>query len=177
MPQVQTARGPIDCAELGATLMHEHIFVLSPEIAQNYPKAWGDEDTRVAAAVARLDELAACGIQSVVDLTVVGLGRSIPRIRRVASGTRINILVATGIYTYNDLPFFFRFRGNETMVDLFVRDIEEGIAGTGIRAAALKCATDKQGVTRDVERVLRAVASTALFGDLWRITTSSDGRM
>jgi hypothetical protein len=44
------------------------------------------------------------------------------------------------------------------MVDMFVRDIEEGIAGTGVRAAMLKCATDEPGVTPGVERVLRAVA-------------------
>jgi phosphotriesterase-related protein len=43
------------------------------------------------------------------------------------------------------------------MTDLFVRDITEGIAGTGIKAAILKCATDEPGVTPGVERV-RAVA-------------------
>ena len=41
---------------------------------------------------------------------------------------------------------------------MFVRDIDEGIAGTGIKAAILKCATDEPGVTPGVERVLRAVA-------------------
>jgi phosphotriesterase-related protein len=44
------------------------------------------------------------------------------------------------------------------MVDMFVRDITEGIAGTGVKAAILKCATDEPGVTAGVERVLRAVA-------------------
>ena len=48
--------------------------------------------------------------------------------------------------------------GPEPMTDLFVRDIEQGIAGTGIKAAILKCATDEPGVTPGVERVLRAVA-------------------
>jgi phosphotriesterase-related protein len=41
---------------------------------------------------------------------------------------------------------------------MFVGDITEGIAGTGVRAAILKCATDEQGVTPDVELVLRSVA-------------------
>lgn len=44
------------------------------------------------------------------------------------------------------------------MAELFVRDIEKGIADTGIKAAILKCATDEPGVTPGVERVLRAVA-------------------
>ena len=162
---VQTVRGPIDAAQLGVTLMHEHIFVLSTEIMQNYPEAWGDEEQRIADAVARLNELATHGIRSVVDLTVVGLGRYIPRIRRIAEQTSVNIIVATGIYTYNDIPFYFHFRGpgtalggTELMAEMFVRDITEGIADTGVKAGILKCATDSPGVTPGVERVLRAVA-------------------
>ena len=145
--------------------MHEHVFVLSPEILQNYPEVWGDEEKRVADAITRLNELKARGVDSIVDLTVVGLGRYIPRIERIAAATELNIVVATGVYTYNDVPMFFHFTGPgteldgpETMTDLFVRDIEQGIADTGIKAAILKCATDEPGVTAGVERVLRAVA-------------------
>src|SRR4029077_19124371 len=52
--------------------------------------------------------------------------------------------------------------GAEMMVDMFVKDIEEGIADTGGKAAILKCATDRPGVTPGVERVLRAVAQAHL---------------
>jgi phosphotriesterase-related protein len=162
---LNTARGPIDTAQLGVTLMHEHIFILSTEIMQNYPEAWGDEERRIDEAVARLDELASRGVQAVVDLTVIGLGRYIPRIQRVAKRTKINIVVATGIYTYNDIPFYFHFRGPgtalegpELMIEMFVRDIQRGIADTNVKAGILKCATDAPGVTPGVERVLRAVA-------------------
>jgi phosphotriesterase-related protein len=48
--------------------------------------------------------------------------------------------------------------GPEFMVDMFVKDIEQGIANTGVRAGILKCATDEPGVTPGVERVLRSVA-------------------
>lgn len=165
MPQINTVRGPIDTANLGVTLMHEHVFVLSPEIMQNYPEGWGDEEKRVSDAIARLNELKARGVDSIVDLTVIGLGRYIPRIARIAAATDLNIVVATGVYTYNDVPMYFHFQGPgtelggpELMVDMFVRDISEGIAGTSVKAAMLKCATDRQGVTPGVERVLRAVA-------------------
>ena len=164
MPQIQTARGPVDTADLGQTLMHEHVFVLSPEIQTNYPGGW-DEDRRVDEAVIRLNELVEAGVSTIVDLTVVGLGRYIPRIARIAEQTALNIVVATGLYTYNDVPHYFHFRGPgtlmegpEIMVDMFVRDITEGIADTGVKAGILKCATDEPGVTPGVERVLRSVA-------------------
>ena len=165
MATVETVKGSIETPALGVTLMHEHVFVLSTEILQNFPATWGDEEKRVADASTRLGELKSRGVDTIVDLTVIGLGRYIPRIKRVADATELNIVVATGVYTYNDVPMYFHFQGPgttlggpELMTDMFVKDIEEGIAGTGVKAAILKCATDEPGVTPGVERVLRAVA-------------------
>ena len=169
MPQVQTVTGPVDTAALGQVLMHEHVFVLTPDVQQNYPEEWGSEDARVSDAVAKLTALAATGVRTIVDPTVVGLGRYIPRIQRVAEQVDLNIVVATGCYTYKDVPFFFHHRGPaldaalgtsvpDPMVDMFVGDLEQGIAGTGVRAAFLKCAIDAPGLTTGVERVMRAVA-------------------
>ncbi len=162
---MNTVRGTLDPAQLGVTLMHEHIFVLSAEIIQNYPEAWGDEERRVEDAVTRLNELHSRGVNAIVDLTVIGLGRYIPRIQRIAERTPLHIIVATGIYTYNDLPFFFQLQGPgtvlggpEMMTDMFVKDIQQGIADTGVKAGILKCATDEPGLTPGVERSLRAVA-------------------
>ncbi len=117
MAIINTARERIETSELGVTLMHEHVFVLSSEIMQNYPERWGDEDERVAEAITRLNELKSRGVDSIVDLTVIGLGRYIPRIQRVAAETKINIIVATGLYTYNDIPFYFHYQGPGTPFD------------------------------------------------------------
>ncbi len=163
---MNTARGAIDTADLGVTLMHEHVFImLTGDQRRTTPRSWGDEATREADAIDRLNELKSRGVDTIVDLTVIGLGRYIPRIARIAAATELNIIVATGVYTYNDVPMYFHFRGPgtpldgpETMTEMFVRDITDGIADTGIKAAILKCATDEPGVTPGVERVLRAVA-------------------
>ena len=154
---VATMRGEVAPEQLGTTLMHEHVFVLNPEVAGNFPTGW-DEETAVADAVVRLGELHAAGVDTIVDLTVVGLGRDIPRLQRVAAATPLQIVVATGLYTFHDPPMYFAFRKTDVMTECFVGDIERGIAGTGVRAGILKCATDEAGVTRGVERVLRAVA-------------------
>ncbi|MFB8266833.1 phosphotriesterase [Streptomyces sp. NPDC055955] len=174
MAMVETVRGPVDSAALERTYMHEHIFVLTPDVQQNYPGEWGDEDARIADAVDKLGALSAQGVRTIVDPTVIGLGRYIPRIQRVAEQLPdLNIVVATGCYTYQEVPFFFHHRGpalNEAagtevpdpMVDMFVGDIEDGIAGTGVKAGLLKCAIDQQGLTPGVERVMRAVAKAHL---------------
>ena len=38
---VETVRGPVELAELGPTLMHEHVFVLDPEALINFGHVWG----------------------------------------------------------------------------------------------------------------------------------------
>jgi phosphotriesterase-related protein len=164
MEQINTVRGPIPASHLGSTLMHEHVFVLSPEIEKT--SAEWDEASAQDTAVQRLQELKDSGIDTIVDLTVIGLGRFIPRIVEVAARVPdLNIVVATGVYTYNEVPMYFHFRGPgtilggpEPMTELFVREIRDGIGDTGVRAGILKCATDNQGITPGVERVLRAVA-------------------
>lgn len=170
MTQVPTVTGTVDTAGLGPAYMHEHIFVLTADMQQNYPAEWGSEDERVADAVTKLQALAAQGIKTIVDPTVVGLGRYLPRIQRIAEQVpELNIIVATGVYTYDSVPFFFEHRGPalnaalgtevpDPMVDMFVADITEGIHGTGVRAGMLKCAIDHHGMTPGVERVMRAVA-------------------
>src|SRR5271169_4830065 len=104
MSLLNTAQGPVNTTDLGVTLMHEHVFIMTTEIAMNYPEAWGDEDKRVADAIDRLNELKSRGVDTIVDLTVIGLGRYIPRIQRIAAQTQLHIIVATGLYTYCDLP-------------------------------------------------------------------------
>ncbi len=166
MAAVETVRGPIDTTALGRVLMHEHVFVLGAEIRQNYPDFpdhW-DEQARIDDAVQKLRDLKSRGIDTIVDPTVIGLGRYIPRIQQVNEQVDINIVAATGIYSYNEVPFQFHYTGRgllfdvaEPMVELFVKDIREGIADTGVKAALLKCAIDEPGLTDGVERVMRAV--------------------
>ena len=158
---VETATGPIEAAELGRVLMHEHVFVISTEIQQNYPQEWGEEQERIDDAVDRLAELKNSGIDTIVDPTAIGLGRYIPRIQAVANRIDLRIVCATGLYTFNELPHYYRRRSlanTDALTTHFVQDIVDGFAATGVKAGVIKCATDKPGLTPDVERVLRACA-------------------
>jgi phosphotriesterase-related protein len=162
---VQTVAGPVQAGDLGFTLMHEHVITSDPEIAMNYPGRW-DRGAMDEAARAELTRLHEAGVATLVDLTVIGLGRDVARIRDIAAATGLNVIAATGIYAMDALPRFFSRRGPgtpnggpEPLTELFIRDITEGIAGTGIRAGIIKCVTDERGLTRGVTRALRAAAA------------------
>lgn len=168
MAQVASVLGPVDTADLGSTLMHEHVFVLSTEILQNYGGEWWDEQARIIDGVQKLQAVVERGITTIVDPTVIGLGRYIPRVQLINEQVPgLNIIVATGLYTFDELPHYFGYRGPgtilegpELLTDLFIKDIREGIADTGVKAAFLKCVVEEKGLTPGVERVARAVAAT-----------------
>ena len=125
---VETATGPIEAAELGRVLMHEHVFVISTEIQQNYPQEWGEEQERIDDAVDRLAELKNSGIDTIVDPTAIGVGRYIPRIQAVANRIDLRIVCATGLYTFNELPHYYRRRSlanTDALTTHFVQDIVE----------------------------------------------------
>lgn len=166
MSNVETVRGPVDLSDLGPTLMHEHVFVLDPEALQNYGHLWGesywDEEARVADAIRKLRRLKDGGIDTIVDPTVLGLGRYIPRIQRIAAEVDVNIVVATGVYAFLELPSFLAYRSDDAIAALFVRELREGIDDTGVKAAFLKCAVEEHGIVGDVPRILSAVAAASI---------------
>ena len=65
--RVETVRGAMAVDGLGTTLMHEHVFVLTPDVMQNYGHEWWDEQDRGADAVRQLQALKDAGVDSIVD--------------------------------------------------------------------------------------------------------------
>lgn len=178
-PRVPTFTGEVDAGALGVALIHEHVFVRSPELDANMPHPEWDEDALVDRAVGLFHRLHDHGVRTVVDLTVPGLGRDVAPVARVAERVPVNIVAATGWYTADVLPHAIRMQGPGRLVDgpdplieLFVGDIERGIAGTGIRAGMLKVVSDAEGITPDVERVFTAAAAAHLHTGV-PITTHS----
>jgi phosphotriesterase-related protein len=165
MATIATIDGPLDTSELGTVLMHEHIFNLTAEIQIAHPgfNGW-DPDVKIPEAQETLRAVKEAGIDTFVELSPIGLGRSLELIRRAAEGSGLNIVLATGLYTYDVLPRPWHFIGPGTLLDgeepldsLMRADLDEGIEGSGVRPGILKCAIDAAGLTEHVERVVRSV--------------------
>ena len=154
MRSIETARGPIDSAALGYTLAHEHLFLLSPGVNENWPQVF-DRPAAVRRVVDRLEAVRAAGVETVVDLTTIDLGRDVTLIREVAEQTAVNVVICTGVHLRPSR--FLNWTAMDRVAELYRHDIEEGIAGTQIRAAVLKIAT-AETVTEENERHLRTVA-------------------
>jgi phosphotriesterase-related protein len=97
-------------------------------------------------------------VQTVVEPSAMFLTRDATFSKRVADESGLNVLLATGIYTYDHLPQFLLNRDEDAIAAIFVHELEHGIQGTGIKPAFIKCAADEPGVTPNVEKVHRAAA-------------------
>jgi phosphotriesterase-related protein len=156
MSTINSVSGLVDTADLGFTLMHEHIIVESPGVKENFPII--DRAAEIEKAAAKLKDTMARGVKTLVDLTP-GDWRDIPLVKEVVARSQMQVIVATGIYW--EVPHHFRRttgRSVDYIADLFVRDIRDGIMDTGVKAGIIKCATDEPGVTEDVERILQAAS-------------------
>lgn len=151
---INTVLGPLAPDQLGFTLMHEHVMVAASGLYQAYPDLLGRGPE--ARAIEALRQAKAAGINTIVDATTFDLGRHAPLLAAVSKGSGVNIINVTGWWL--DVPRFMAGLGPTQMAREFVRDIEEGFRGTGIKAGLLKCAADIDGVTRPLETMARAVA-------------------
>ena len=154
MTQIATVLGHIDTADLGFTLMHEHIFILSPGVYSNWPHLW-NHDAEIENAISTMEKMKAAGIDSIVDLTTVDLGRDPILINEVAQNSPVNIVMCTGVW--RQPPNVFQSLDSDSIADLFVKDIEDGIANSQIHAGIIKLATEPT-VDEENEKMLRAGA-------------------
>jgi phosphotriesterase-related protein len=118
--------------------MHEHVFSRSPGLLEAWPHLM-DKKGLIERAISTFRELKANGVDTIVDLTTVDLGRDAEMIKAVAEATELNIIMATGIWL--EPPRYFQRRDADTIADLFVMDIETGLHPTGARPGVIKLAT------------------------------------
>ena len=161
MAAVETVNGPIDVEELGRTLIHEHFRAHDEAMRFQFPHLYDDEE-EWNAAISDAHAVMGHGIATVVEPSAMFLHRDAAFSKRVADESGLQIVLATGIYTYDHLPQALLSRNEDELADIFVHEIENGIQGTGIKAAFIKCAADEPGLTPNIEKVHRAAARASL---------------
>jgi phosphotriesterase-related protein len=154
---VETVNGPVDLEELGFTLIHEHFRATDEATRFQFPHLY-DEAAEWEAAISDANGIKGHGVRTVVEPSAMFLHRDAAFSKRVADESGLHVILATGIYTYVHLPQVLMNRNEDQLAEIFVHDIEQGIQGTGIKAAFIKCAADEPGVTPNVEKVHRAAA-------------------
>ena len=158
MTTINSVLGPIDSKDLGLTLMHEHIFSAFAGIYRDYPELLGNN--LMECLVDDLKKAKEGGVDTIVDATTLDLGRDVNLLAETSRLSGVNIIVCAGWWL--DIPPFFAGISADQFADLFTREVEQGIAGTNIKAGILKSASDMGGVKPQEEVILRGVARAHL---------------
>ncbi len=166
MSTVMTVLGPVDAADLGVTLPHEHVFL---DLVREYRGDGLLNDPVLA--VRELTAYVEAGGRTLVDCTSVGLSRDPVALREVARETGLNIVMGCGFYRDPYLPAELDRLSVDAAADWIVHDIEEGVDGTGVRAGVIgEIGSDRGHLSALEERSFRAAARAHLRSGL-TITT------
>ena len=159
MTTINSVLGLLDTRDLGFTLMHEHIMTAWAGAFQDYPELLGSNlMERVVDDLKRAKE---AGIDTIVDATTSDLGRDENLLAEVSRRSGVNIIACTGWWM--NVPRYPPFGVSaDQLAKVFIREIEQGISGSNIKAGILKSASDIEGVMPEAEVILRAVSRAHL---------------
>ncbi len=170
MAKVRTVLGDIPPGELGTTLSHEHVLidltficdVMAPQEASlralmrapvtmemstllrrgvrkfNYDDALV---TDVDVVTKEVSEYALYGGRTIVDQSLPGIGRDPAGLAMVSRATGVNIVCSTGWYMVKSHPAYVKTKSADELAEMMVKEIEEGVADTGVKAGVIgECA-------------------------------------
>jgi phosphotriesterase-related protein len=146
---VQTVLGPLDASKLGFTLTHEHVGTGSEKI-------FSSRASSIAHAVDKLKEARDAGIDTIVDVTTFDIGRDIRYREEISRKSGMQIVAATGQHFF--APESYGARSLEEITELFIREIEQGIEDTDIKAGVIKVAARSNIMTAAEEKIFKAAA-------------------
>lgn len=137
----------------GYTLMHEHMFIDLSGVKKNL-------DCRLDCkehTIEEMKKLYDLGVRNIVEVTNRGMGRDIKYIEDISRESKINYICATGFYKEPFLPDYVYKMSVDELADLMIKDIEQGIDGSNIKAGIIgEIGTSKNEMTAEERKVFTA---------------------
>lgn len=176
MDTINTVTGTCNPADLGRTLVHEHLMIgypgwhmdaLAPRFKRN------DAKRRAVEMLQRLQEH---GVKTFLDPCPMDLGRDVEFMAECAQESGMQIICTTGGYfETHAITFTFANLPVEDIAAIYEKEITEGIDETGIRAGLIKIATGKDRVSDYERKLLTAAARAAKRCDVPLISHTEEG--
>lgn len=164
MSRLITTLGPLRRQDAGFILPHEHVFV-DFRLPDDPEQGRADLSEVIAVMAPEIDAARALGVTAQVDCTPVGLARRADVLEALSARTGMPFLVPTGVYREPHVPSWVREATEDRLAGWMLSELEEGIEGTGVRAAWIKLSVGDDGPTPCESKVLRAAARAAAAVD------------
>jgi phosphotriesterase-related protein len=162
---IMTVNGPVEPAQMGVSLIHEHVMVDFIGADSTGPHRW-QRDTVLDKVLPYLEEVHRMGCATFIDCTPAFLGRDVMLLKTLSDSSGLNIITNTGYYGAVKDKFIPRQAFAETAEELarhWIDEWENGIEGTGIRPGIIKIGVERNDTLSEMHRKLvRAAAITHL---------------
>lgn len=152
--QIWSVSGAVELDQLGGVMAHEHLAArISPQqIVDDMP-----------ALESELHDLRSLGCGTVIEVTNIGMGRHVQRLRELSQKTGIHIIASTGFYVEANHPDWVSDKSVQQLADLMVNELDIGIDDSGIRASVIgEIGSSRNVITANEEKVFRAAARAHL---------------
>lgn len=180
---INTVTGPISTEELGKTMMHEHFVFGYPGFQGDVTLGGFDRKEALQIGIDVAERLKAHGVKTVVDPTPNECGRSPEILKAISEQTGMQIICATGYYYEGEgAPPYFKFRStlgdaDKEIYDMYMKEISDGIAGTGIKPGIIKLGSSKDKITDYEQMFFRQAARVQKETDITILTHTQEGTM
>jgi predicted metal-dependent phosphotriesterase family hydrolase len=153
--EVITVLGTIKPEEMGIAQTHEHLVLDAMDHYGGYQFVIDDEDL----IAQELKAFTSQGGKTICDVTLDGIGRNPPALTRIARAANVHVLMGCGWYREFGYPKVVEERNSNELADILVKEIEEGVGDTKIRAGFIgEIGTGRHFIKPAEERVFRAAA-------------------
>ena len=157
---VVTVRGPVDAAELGTTLVHEHVLVDFVGADRVSPRRY-DAGEVFRAVLPHLLALKERGARTLVECTPAWLGRDPTLLVRLSEASGLHIVTNTGYYGAAQdkyLPAHAYDESAERLAERWTSECRGGIEATGVQPGFIKTGVDAGPLSPIDRKLIRAAA-------------------
>jgi phosphotriesterase-related protein len=161
---IMTVNGFISPADMGVSLIHEHILVDFIGADKIHPQRW-QHDKVIPVALPYLQELKKLGGKTFIECTPAYLGRDPLLLKKLADATGLHILTNTGYYGAGNNKYLPAHAFTETADQLaqrWIQEWEKGINGTGIKPGFIKIGVNEGPLSGLHRKLVTAAARTHL---------------
>ena len=162
--KIITVNGEINAADLGKTLIHEHVLVDFSGADKISSDRW-EHDAVIKKVLPYLLEIKARGIRSIVECTPAFIGRDVKLLQKLSEQSDLHILTNTGYYGASDnkyLPKWAFTESAEQLAEHWISEFKDGIDRTAIKPGFIKTGVNPGSLSELHQKLIKATAITHL---------------
>ena len=192
MRTLNTVRGVISADDAGLICPHEHLFLdmtheaVEPKTDAEKELFYGDIQMKdlgklhrnpyivytnlilddIDLAVEETNCLKDYGCNLLVDVTSVGVGRDMMKLKEFSKRSDLNVIAGTGLFVHDALPKMYETKTVQQIADWMIDEIRNGHCDTGIKPGVIGEIGVSEKIYPVEEKSIRAAAIASVATDL-----------